>query len=126
MPTGALARVRRDVRKTTRQAQLAAQALAASTPMTYAGARSQLFDAWMAAADRRARLVCFASAVELGLPVARYFAPCRQAVEDAGDTALRALFWAACRRLQGGVPAGMQGEAVARADHAGCVGRQGR
>ena len=41
-----------------------------------------------------------ASAVELGLPVVRYLAPCRQAVADVDDTALRALFWAACRRLQ--------------------------
>lgn len=99
-PAGARAHVRRDVRNTTRRALLAARKLAASAPVTDAAALSGLFDAWMAAADGRGRLVCMASAVELGLPVVRYLAPCRQAVADVDDTALRALFWAACRRLQ--------------------------
>ncbi|QYY29056.1 hypothetical protein K2O51_02200 [Cupriavidus pinatubonensis] len=68
----------------------------------YPQALRALVDSRMQAADPHARIVCYASAVELGVPVDLPAEHCRQAMAGGLGFALRVLFWAAHRRMQGG------------------------
>lgn len=54
---------------------------------------------WMDAGDDRMKILCFASAAELGLLVKLPPEECRDTLAGNGDFALRVLFWAAQRRM---------------------------
>lgn len=59
-----------------------------------------LFDCWIEEGDPHTCIVCFASATEFGLALTHRVAHCQAAARESGSEALRALFWAALRRIQ--------------------------
>ncbi|WP_249221527.1 hypothetical protein [Cupriavidus sp. KK10] len=75
----------------------------AGTPgqLSYADTLHALLDSRMQGGDARMRIVCYASAAELGVPVELEAEHCRQAMSGVAGFALRVLFWAAHRRMQG-------------------------
>ncbi len=68
----------------------------------YPEALRALIDSRMQVADPHARIVCYASAAELGVPVELAAEHCRQAMSGGLGFPWRVLFWAAHRRMQGG------------------------
>ncbi|ODV41200.1 hypothetical protein AWV79_00425 [Cupriavidus sp. UYMMa02A] len=69
---------------------------------SYTDTLHALIDSRMQVADPHARIVCYASAAELGVPVELAAEHCRQAMAGGLGFPLRVLFWAAHRRMQGG------------------------
>jgi hypothetical protein len=68
----------------------------------YADALRALIESRMQAADPHARIVCYASAAELGMSVELAAEHCRQVMAGGLGYPLRMLFWAAHRRMESG------------------------
>ncbi|MGO4327842.1 hypothetical protein AB4Z48_08710 [Cupriavidus sp. 2TAF22] len=66
----------------------------------YADALHTMLCDRMRSGDARMRIVCYASAAELGVPVELQPEHCRQAMSGGRGFPLRVLFWAAHRRVQ--------------------------
>ncbi|WP_230626255.1 hypothetical protein [Cupriavidus necator] len=89
-----------EVRQVSRQLQVAARRC--TRGITYADALRDLIDDRMHGADRRARIICYASAAELGVHVELAAEHARQAMTGGLGFPMRVLFWAAYRRMQSG------------------------
>ncbi|WP_454739534.1 hypothetical protein [Cupriavidus necator] len=70
----------------------------------------QLIDRCMRSADPRLKILCYAAAAELGIPVELQADECRQAMSGGRGFALRVLFWAAHRRMLGARRVRMPGQ----------------
>ncbi|WP_051974829.1 hypothetical protein [Cupriavidus necator] len=70
----------------------------------------QLIDRCMRSADPRLKILCYAAAAELGIPVDLQADECRQAMSGGRGFALRVLFWAAHRRMLGARRVRMPGQ----------------
>ncbi|SCU86872.1 conserved exported hypothetical protein [Cupriavidus necator] len=91
-----------EVRQFSRQLQRCARESAPHTDQrSYTAALRALLDSRMRCGDARMRIVCYASAAELGLPVELEAEHCRQAMSGGLGFPLRVLFWTAHRRVQG-------------------------
>jgi len=88
-----------EVREVSRHLQQSAKR-SAPGQHAYADALRALIDSRMRAADPHARIVCYASAAELGIPVELAAEHCKQAMTGGLGFPLRVLFWAAHRRMQ--------------------------
>ncbi|MBP0620460.1 hypothetical protein [Cupriavidus consociatus] len=55
--------------------------------------------------DAHERVVCFASAVEFGIPMHHQSERCRLAAVHTGSSAMRVLYWTAVRRMRSSWPA---------------------
>ncbi|SOZ64504.1 conserved exported hypothetical protein [Cupriavidus taiwanensis] len=90
-----------EVRQFSRQLQRSAREAAAHADQrSYAEALRALLDSRMQGADARMRIVCYASAAELGLSLELEAEHCRQAMSGGLGFPLRVLFWAAHRRMR--------------------------
>ncbi|BDB27516.1 hypothetical protein CTP10_R49240 [Cupriavidus sp. P-10] len=91
-----------EVRHVSRQLQRKARQLArCDDEPAYAEVLHAMLSDRMRSGDARMRIVCYASAAELGVPVELPAEHCRQAMAGGPGFALRVLFWAAHRRMQG-------------------------
>lgn len=89
-----------EVRQFSRDLQQSARRAApARGPNAYRDALHALIDRRMQCDDPHGRIVCFASAAELGVPVELSAEQCRQAMSGGLGFGLRVLFWAAHRRM---------------------------
>lgn len=90
-----------EVRQFSRQLQRCAResARATNTP-SYVDTLHALLDSRMQCDDARTRIVCYACAAELGLPMELEAEHCRQVMSGSLGFPLRVLFWAAHRRMQ--------------------------
>lgn len=96
----AMSELRREVRALSRRAHRIALARASGGEDDYRRQLSALFEQWVDDGAPQVQVVCFASAAEFGLPMARHAERCRQAVMRDGSPALRALYWAALHRTR--------------------------
>lgn len=99
-PTDGLMDLLHEVRQLTRDLQHAArQSARACGPASYRDILHALLVSRMRAADLRQRIVCYACAAELGVPVELSVESCRLAMQGGLGFGLRVLFWAAHRRM---------------------------
>ncbi|MEM5432125.1 hypothetical protein [Cupriavidus oxalaticus] len=96
----AMSELRREVRALSRRAHRIALARACGGEDDYRRQLCALFEQWLDDGAPQVQVVCFASAAEFGLPMARHAERCRQAVMRDGSLALRALYWAALHRTR--------------------------
>lgn len=90
-----------EVRQFSRQLQRCARESARTTnPPSYMDTLHALLDKRMQCGDARTRIVCYACAAELGIPMKLEAEHCRQAMSGILGFPLRVLFWAAHRRMQ--------------------------
>ncbi|WP_234825040.1 hypothetical protein [Cupriavidus necator] len=90
-----------EVRQFSRQLQRCARESArAAGQSSYAETLHALLDSRMQGGDARMRIVCYASAAELGVPMELPAEHCRQVMSGGLGFPLRVLFWAAYRRTQ--------------------------
>jgi len=90
-----------EVRDVTSRARRTALEIAQSGGASYEEALGQLYEAWMRSASCRRQIVSFASAAEMGVPLWHHHERCEALACQAGLPSLRALFWAASRRMNG-------------------------
>ncbi len=96
-----------EVRQFSRDLQQSARRAApAHGPKAYREALHSLIDRRMQNDDAHGRIVCYASAAELGVPVELPAEQCRQAMTGGLGFGLRVLFWAAHRRMIASRPVG--------------------
>ncbi|MDF3886787.1 hypothetical protein [Cupriavidus basilensis] len=99
-----------EVRQFSRDLQKSARRAApASGPKAYRDTLHALIDCRMQDNDPHGRIVCYASAAELGVPVELPADQCRQAMSGGLGFGLRVLFWAAHRRMIATRPVGNWG-----------------
>lgn len=91
-----------EVRQFSRHLQRSArQSARGADEPSYADALHAMLSDSMRRGDARMRIVCYASAAELGVPVELQAEHCRQAMSGGLGFPLRVLFWATHRRMQG-------------------------
>jgi hypothetical protein len=95
-----MSELRREVRALSRRAHRIALGRASGSEEDYRMQLCALFEQWVDEGAPQVQVVCFASAAEFGLPMARHADLCRQAVMRDGSPALRALYWAALHRTR--------------------------
>ncbi|MBB1634915.1 hypothetical protein [Cupriavidus sp. UME77] len=98
----AFAELQKEVRAVTRQVQECAmkQVCDGDDDGHYMARVIRLIDYLIDQADARGRVVCFASAAEFGLSLHHQGERCRQAALNTGSDSVRALYWAAIRRMR--------------------------
>ncbi|ODV43824.1 hypothetical protein AWV79_14000 [Cupriavidus sp. UYMMa02A] len=90
-----------EVRQFSRQLQRGARESARATKhRSYADTLHALLVNRMQSGDARMRIVCYACAAELGVPMELEAEHCRQVMSGSLGFPLRVLFWAAHRRMQ--------------------------
>ncbi len=87
-----------EVRQVSRHLQQSARRSARG--QAYTDTLQALIESRMRTADPHTRIVCYASAAELGMPVELAVEHCRQVMAGGLGYPLRMLFWAAHRRMQ--------------------------
>ncbi|MGO4325950.1 hypothetical protein AB4Z48_13950 [Cupriavidus sp. 2TAF22] len=92
--------LRRQVRERSRLARKLTLKRAGDGTEDHGRRLADLFDGWIERGDPRTKVICFASATEFGMAMQHHAERCRAAAQDEGSEALRALFWAALRRIQ--------------------------
>lgn len=103
--------LRQEVRQFSRDLlQRAASSTPDSDRHAYDTRLRQLIDRCMRSADPRLKILCYAAAAELGIPVELQADECRQAMSGGRGFALRVLFWAAHRRMLGARRVRMPGQ----------------
>ena len=95
-----------DLREEVRQFSLHLQQCAASSVRggdrhAYDISLQRQIDIRLRASDQRLKILCYAAAAELGVPVELHADECSQAMSGGRGFALRVLFWAAHRRMAG-------------------------
>lgn len=96
-----------EVRQFSRDLQQSARRAApARGQSAYRDTLHALIDRCMRVDDAHGRIVCYASAAELGVPVELPAEQCRQAMSGGLGFGLRVLFWAAHRRMLASRPVG--------------------
>lgn len=92
-----------EVRQFSRHLQRSArQAAGCADESSYEVALHAMLSDRMCRGDERTRILCYASAAELGVPVELQAEHCRQAMSGGLGFPLRVLFWAAHRRMHAG------------------------
>lgn len=92
-----------EVRQISRQVQRSArQSVRSADESSYDDVLLAMLSDRIRSGDARMRIVCYASAAELGVPVQLQSEHYRQAMNDGLSVPLRVLFWTANRRMQAG------------------------
>lgn len=103
--------LREEVRQFSRHLQQsAARSVCDNDRRAYDTALQQLIDNRLGASDQRLKILCYAAAAELGVPVELQADECSQAMAGGRGFALRVLFWAAQRRMASARRASMPGQ----------------
>jgi len=100
-PGESLMDVLHEVRQMSRQLQQSARAaVACCGSKTYQETLHSQLESRMRAGDARTRIVCYASAAELGVAVDLLTEQCEPAMTGEAGLVLRVLFWSTYRRMQ--------------------------
>ncbi|WP_151069312.1 hypothetical protein [Cupriavidus oxalaticus] len=92
--------LQKEVRAMTRRVHGQAARSACSSNADYLARAAVLIDEQIERADARERVICFASAAEIGLSLRHQGERCRLAAIHTGSDAIRVLYWTAVRRMQ--------------------------
>ncbi len=99
-----LARLQREVQAMSRRIHGQAVSMARNGLGDYSDNVSELLNDLIKKGDEHARVVCFASAAEFGVPMRHQSERCRLAALHTGSSAMRVLYWTAIRRMRSGSP----------------------
>ncbi|WP_434034748.1 hypothetical protein [Cupriavidus sp. a3] len=95
-----LAMLQKEVRAMTRRVHGQAAKRAWGSNADYLAHAAVLIDEQIERADAREKVICFASAAEIGLTLRHQGERCRLAAIHTGSDAIRVLYWTAVRRMQ--------------------------